>query len=72
MIESERLIQMKQTEAQLLASKKYHKKLDNIMIRVPKGEKAILMAHATKQGESLNAFVKRAIYSTIEQDNKKK
>lgn len=63
---------MKQTEAQLLASKKYHQKLDNIMIRVPKGEKTNLMAHAAKHGESLNAFVKRAIYLTIEQDNKKK
>ena len=30
---------MKQTEAQLRASKKYHEKLENIQLRVPKGEK---------------------------------
>jgi len=63
---------MKPSEAQLRANKKYHEKLDNIMIRVPKGERANLMAHANKQGESLNAFIKRAIYAMIEQDNKKK
>lgn len=62
---------MKTLESQLRANKKYHDKLDNIMIRVPKGERAVLMAHAKTQGESLNAFVKRAIYSTMEQDNKK-
>lgn len=63
---------MKQTEAQLRASRKYHQKLENLMIRVYKGEKASIVEHAAKQGESLNAFVKRAIYSTIEQDNKRK
>lgn len=63
---------MKQTEAQLLASKKYHQKLEEISVRLYKGEKASIKAHAAKQGESLNAFVKRAIYSTMEQDNKKK
>ena len=30
---------MKQTEAQLRASKKYHEKFENIHLRVPKGEK---------------------------------
>ena len=63
---------MKQTEAQLLASKKYHQKLEEISVRLYKGEKASIKEHATKQGESLNAFVKRAIYSTMEQDNRKK
>lgn len=60
---------MKQTEAQLRASKKYHEKLDNLQIRVPKGEKEIIAAHAAKQGESLNAFVIRAIKATIETDS---
>ncbi len=62
---------MKQTEAQLRASKKYHEKLDNLQIRVPKGTKAKIMEHATARGESLNAFVTRAINETMERDLKK-
>ena len=56
---------MKQTEAQLRASKKYHEKLDNLQIRVPKGRKAKIAEHAVANGESLNAFVVRAINETI-------
>ena len=62
---------MKQTEAQLRASKKYHEKLDNLQIRVPKGTKAKIMEHAAARGESLNAFVTRAINETMERDFKK-
>ena len=60
---------MKQTEAQLRATKKYHEKLDNIQIRVPKGDKDKFAEHAAAQGESLNAFVARAIKETIERDS---
>ena len=42
---------MKQTEAQLRASKKYHEKLDNLQIRVPKGAKAKIAEHAAANGE---------------------
>ncbi len=59
---------MKQTQAQLRATKKYHEKLDNIQIRVPKGEKEKISAHATAQGESLNAFVVRAIKEAMERE----
>ena len=61
---------MKQTEAQLRASKKYHEKLDNLQIRVPKGTKAKIAEHATANGESLNAFVVRAISETIARETK--
>lgn len=61
--------EMKQTEAQLRATKKYHEKLDNIQIRVPKGEKEKISAHAAAQGESLNAFVVRAIKEAMEREN---
>ena len=61
---------MKQTEAQLRASKKYHEKLDNLQIRVPKGTKAIIAEHAASNGESLNAFVVRAINETIARESK--
>ena len=59
---------MKQTEAQLRATKKYHDKLDNLQIRVPKGVKVKIVEHAAAQGESLNAFVVRAINETMERD----
>ena len=64
---------MSQTEAQLRASKKYHQeKLDEIKLRVPKGEKERIQAHAAAGGESTNAFIYRAINETIERDTKKK
>lgn len=61
---------MAQTQAQLKASKKYHEKFDNVQIRVPAGEKAIISEHAALQGESLNSFVRRAISETMERDKK--
>lgn len=59
---------MAQTEAQLRASKKYHEKFDNLQIRVPQGEKELIARHAASRQESLNAFVRRAIAQTIQQD----
>jgi len=59
---------MKQTEAQLRATKKYHEKLDNLQIRVPKGVKVKIVEHAASKGESLNAFVVRAIHEAMERD----
>lgn len=34
-----------------------------------RGDKAIIAAHADKYGESINAFLKRALYNQIELDN---
>ena len=59
---------MKQTEAQLKASRKYHEKFDDLRIRVPQGEKDIISSHAKNCGESLNTFVRRAIIETMERD----
>ena len=62
---------MSQTDAQLRASKKYHKeKIDNITFRVPKGEKERIVAHAKSQDESTNAFIYRAVNEAIERDIK--
>lgn len=59
------------TEAQAKASAKYlSEKVEDIRIRVPKGQKAVIKAHAEKQDESMNQFVTRAIAETIERDNK--
>ena len=61
---------MSASEAQLRAIKKYQtEKVEDIRIRVPKGQKDIIKAHASQQGESLNAFVIRAIDETMQRDN---
>ena len=40
------------------AIKKYEQeKVERIMFRVPKGEKARIQAHAASRGESTNAFI---------------
>lgn len=43
--------------------------LDRINLTVVKGKKEIIRAHAEERGESVNAFINRAIESTLEQDN---
>ncbi len=57
------------TAAQKKAAEKYLKEsVEDIRIRVPKGKKAIVKAHAEQQGESMNQFVIRAINETMERD----
>ena len=57
------------TPAQKKAAEKYLKEsVEDIRIRVPKGKKAIVKAHAEQQGESMNQFVIRAITETMERD----
>jgi predicted HicB family RNase H-like nuclease len=43
-------------------------KVDTIIFRVPKGEKALLFSYANAQGKSLNAFIYAAIHEKIERD----
>ncbi len=58
-----------QTDARRKASAKYLKEtVEDIRIRVPKGRKAEIKAHADAMGESMNQFVVRAINETMEQD----
>ena len=59
------------SEAQRKAAAKYLEKLDEIRIRMPKGRKDIIQAHAAAQGESVNGFINRAIDETMERDNHK-
>ena len=47
-------------------------KLDRVNLTMPKGQKDIVKAHAESQGESLNAFINRAISETMERDNAQK
>lgn len=63
---------MSTSKAQLNWSKTHIKeKLDEIKVRVPKGQRAVIQEHAKKMGESTNAFIKRAVAEAIERDNSK-
>jgi hypothetical protein len=45
---------------------------DRINLNVPKGEKAIIKAHADQfDGGSINGFIKRAIKETMQRDKEK-
>ncbi len=57
------------TKAHIEGNKRYLEKLDEIKIRVPKGRKAEIQAHAEQQGESVNTFIKRAVDNQINRDN---
>lgn len=57
------------TDARKRANEKYLKEtVEDIRIRVPKGQKKVIKAHADMQGESMNSFVIRAIDETMERD----
>ena len=43
-------------------------KYEDLRIRVPKGKKEEIRRHADKRGESLNAFVNRAIDEAMERE----
>lgn len=58
------------TESRKKANEKYLKEsVEDVRIRVPKGQKAVIKEHAEQQGESMNAFVIRAITQTMQQDS---
>ena len=54
------------------ATNKYRSKFDLIQIRLKQGERQVISDHAAEQGESMNAFVTRAIRETIERDLEKR
>lgn len=53
------------------ATNKYRSKYDMIQIRVEQGERDKIAEHAKSFGESVNAFVNRAIKETMNRDNEK-
>lgn len=58
------------SEAQRRAVAKYNAaNYDRVELRLEKGQKESVKAHAEAQGESLNGFINRAINETIERDN---
>lgn len=60
------------SKAQQKAVNKYMKEnYDEIKVRVDKGRKDEIKAHADAQGESVNGFINRAISETMERDGGK-
>ncbi|MBQ8524376.1 MAG: hypothetical protein IJ457_07125 [Clostridia bacterium] len=46
------------------------KAYDRVNLTMPKGNKEAVSEHAKKRGESVNSFINRAIWETIERDEK--
>ena len=61
---------MPASKAQQKAVSKYMKEnYDVYQIRMPKGRKAMIQAHAEAHSESVNGFINRAIQEAMERDN---
>jgi len=57
------------SKAQQKAVTKYMKEnYDEFKVRTPKGKKAQVQEHIMSTGESMNAFISRAINETMERD----
>lgn len=55
------------TKAHLEGNKRYlTEKVETIAVRVPKGEKAVIKAHAAQKGKSLNAYVVDLIHADMD------
>ena len=60
----------KVSKAQQKAVHKYVKaNYDRLDLTMPKGQKDAIKAHAAAQGESVNAFINRAIMEAMERDS---
>lgn len=60
---------MAASDAKKKAIAKYNLRVyDRVELKVKKGKKEIIKAHAEQQGESLNAFINRAIDTQIKSD----
>lgn len=61
---------MATTKASQRAVNKYMKEnYDRVNLTMPKGKKESVQAHAESHGESVNAFINRAIDEAMERDN---
>jgi len=57
------------SKAQQKAVAKYEKEnYDKVLVRMEKGKKEEIKQHATRNGESVNGFINRAIDETMERD----
>lgn len=59
------------SEARRRANEKYNAKAyEEIKVRVSKGRKEIVQAHAEARGESVNGFINRAISEAMDRDKR--
>lgn len=57
---------MAKTKTSSVVKERYNSKAyDDIRLRIPKGQKATVQAHADSKGESINAMVNRAILTDM-------
>lgn len=47
------------------------KAYDRVSLMLRKGSKAVLQAHVSKTGESVNSFINRAIWETMDRDEQR-
>ena len=60
---------MPASKAQQKAVSKYMRaNYDELNVRTAKGKKSLIQSHADSQGESVNAFINRAIDETMQRD----
>ena len=60
----------KVSKAQQKAVQKYVKNnYDRVVVTLPKGRRDEVKKHASDHGESMNAFIVRAVNETMERDN---
>lgn len=58
------------SKAQQKAVNKYMKSnYDRVNLVMPKGKKDVIQAHAALQGESVNAYINRAIDEAMQRDD---
>ena len=58
------------SKAQQRAVNKYVKSnYDEVKLRMPKGKKDVIQAHAAQQGESVNVYINRAIDEAMQRDD---
>ena len=63
---------MPYTEAHKRATMKYQKEnLEQLIIRLPIGERQRIKEHAQLMGDNMTAFLRRAINETIQRDREK-
>ena len=61
---------MPASKAQQKAVSKYMRaNYDELKVRTAKGKKSLIQSHADSHGESVNAFINRAIDETMQRDD---
>ena len=58
------------TEAQKRAQRKYMESIATIQVRTTEDRRERIKAHAESRGESVNAFINRAIDETMEREGR--